>query len=112
MSTTLFAIVRLIAPVHAFLRRLPEVPFLRHGSAPAATPCPVALPANTGHACQLRPGTAPAHKSLVAPTLRVLRVMEAGQPAAHGGRMVISGRMADVCAELDRMAAREAALQP
>lgn len=27
-----------------------------------------------------------------------------------GGKLVISGRMADVCAELDRMAAREAAL--
>ena len=41
--------------------------------------------------------------------LRVVRVMESGQPCTHGGRMVISGRMADVCAELDRLAAREAA---
>lgn len=41
--------------------------------------------------------------------LRVLRVLESGQPRAHVGRMVISGRMADVCAELDRLAAREAA---
>ena len=40
--------------------------------------------------------------------LRVVRVMESGQPRAHVGRMVISGRMADVCAELDRLAAREA----
>ena len=42
-------------------------------------------------------------------TLRVVRVVESGQPRAHVGRMVISGRMADVCAELDRLAAREAA---
>jgi len=42
--------------------------------------------------------------------LRVLRVMEAGQPSAHVGRMVISGRMADVCAELDRLAACEVLL--
>ena len=42
--------------------------------------------------------------------LRVVRVMEAGQTSASVGRMVISGRMADVCAELDRLAAREAAL--
>jgi hypothetical protein len=42
--------------------------------------------------------------------LRVVRVMEAGQPSASSGRMVISGRMADVCAELDRLAAREALL--
>lgn len=42
--------------------------------------------------------------------LRVVRVVEAGQTRASVGRMVISGRMADVCAELDRLAAREAAL--
>ncbi|OYT90582.1 MAG: hypothetical protein CFE43_17375 [Burkholderiales bacterium PBB3] len=41
--------------------------------------------------------------------LRVVRVVESGQPRAHVGRMMISGRMADVCAELDRLAAREAA---
>ena len=36
--------------------------------------------------------------------LRPLRVVRAG-----AGRLVISGRMADVCAELDRLAALEAA---
>ena len=46
----------------------------------------------------------------VSPALRVVRVLEAGQAPACVGRMVISGRMADVCAELDRLAAREAAL--
>jgi hypothetical protein len=42
--------------------------------------------------------------------LRMVRVMEAGQTSAQTGRMVISGRMADVCAELDRLAAHEARL--
>jgi hypothetical protein len=42
--------------------------------------------------------------------LRVLRVVENGQARSSVGRMVISGRMADVCAELDRLAACEAAL--
>ncbi len=42
--------------------------------------------------------------------LRVLRVMEAGQAPAQVGRMRISGRMADVCAELDRLAACESLL--
>lgn len=42
--------------------------------------------------------------------LRVVRVLEADQAPANVGRMLISGRMADVCAELDRLAAREAAL--
>lgn len=43
-----------------------------------------------------------------APPLRVLRVFDPQQPRAAAGRMVISGRMADVCAELDRLAAAEA----
>jgi hypothetical protein len=43
------------------------------------------------------------------PALRVLRVSENGQRTQGAGRMVISGRMADVCAELDRLAALEAA---
>jgi hypothetical protein len=42
--------------------------------------------------------------------LRVLRVVEKGQPRSCTGRLVISGRMADVCAELDRLVAREATL--
>jgi hypothetical protein len=40
--------------------------------------------------------------------VRVLQVMEAGQSPTQAGRLRISGRMADVCAELDRLAAREA----
>ena len=40
--------------------------------------------------------------------LRVVRVVEASRPPATAGRMRISGRMADVCAELDRLAALEA----
>ena len=40
--------------------------------------------------------------------LRVLRVVDAAQGSSTAGRMVISGRMADVCAELDRLVALEA----
>lgn len=39
--------------------------------------------------------------------LRVVRIVEAGQAPDNGERMVIAGRMFDVCAELDRLAARE-----
>jgi hypothetical protein len=39
--------------------------------------------------------------------LRVARVMEAQHNRKNAGRMVISGRMADVCAELDRLAELE-----
>ena len=47
---------------------------------------------------------------IVQKPLRVVRVLETGESRTSVGRMVISGRMADVCAELDRLAAREAAL--
>jgi hypothetical protein len=41
--------------------------------------------------------------------LRVVRVVEHCGAPASAGRMVISGRMSDVCAELDRLAALETA---
>jgi hypothetical protein len=40
--------------------------------------------------------------------VRVVRIAEDQRPPKHtAGRMVISGRMADVCAELDRLIALE-----
>ncbi len=53
----------------------------------------------------------PAHRVAIARParpLRVVRVLEPSAPRAQAGRMVISGRRADVCAELDRLAAQEA----
>jgi hypothetical protein len=37
--------------------------------------------------------------------VRVLRVMDAAIPASSAGRMVISGRLSEVCAELERLSA-------
>jgi hypothetical protein len=51
----------------------------------------------------------PAARTCARRPLRVVRVLEACQAPSGAGRMVISGRMADVCAELDRLAALEAA---
>ncbi len=48
----------------------------------------------------------PARNAAPRPLLRVLRRVQVGDPA----RLVISGRMSDVCAELDRLAASEARL--
>jgi hypothetical protein len=42
--------------------------------------------------------------------LKIVRFLEADHAPANVGRMVISGRMSDVCAELDRLAAKESAL--
>jgi hypothetical protein len=41
--------------------------------------------------------------------LRVVRVIDGKGQQNSASRVVISGRMADVCAELDRLAALEAA---
>lgn len=42
--------------------------------------------------------------------LRVVRVLDAEAPRNNAGRIVISGCIADVCAELDRLAKAEGAL--
>lgn len=97
MNSAWSATVALGAPLQSLLRWLlptrpvlPVAPRRRGGMvAPAAIPT-----------CHLPPVRRP---------LRVVRVVEAGQPRSQVGRMVISGRMADVCAELDRLAAGEAA---
>ena len=44
--------------------------------------------------------------------LRVLRISEQGDAPSCAGRMVISGKMADVCAELDRLVALESQKKP
>ncbi len=41
--------------------------------------------------------------------LRIVRVVDADQTCSNIGRIVISGCMADVCAELDRMVQKESA---
>ena len=41
------------------------------------------------------------------PAVRVVRMLELGQSPKAVGRMVISGTMADVCAELDRLVSHE-----
>ena len=41
--------------------------------------------------------------------LRVVRVVDGSFAPTRAGRMFMSGRMADVCAELDRLAALETA---
>ena len=63
-------------------------------------------------ACAPRAGTTVpghTHAPVAARPLRVVRTVDAQQPGRRAGRVVISGRMADVCAELDRLAALEAA---
>jgi hypothetical protein len=71
---------------------------------------PSALP--SPHAAGSPSAPAPARARPAQPAalkpLRVVRVLEPSAPRSTAGRMVISGRLADVCAELDRLAALEA----
>jgi hypothetical protein len=74
------------------------------GRVVAPVPCPAALRGAEASMQSIR------NKGLKAVPLRVLRVVDSDLPRSSTGRMVISGRMADVCAELDRLVEREAAL--
>ncbi|MCS4508856.1 hypothetical protein [Xylophilus ampelinus] len=87
----------------------------RRHARPAATPstqtAPLRLVPRTVNAASVIAAmgcVAPAGGMPSAPTrptpLRVVRVVEGRQSAQYAGRMVISGRMADVCAELERLA--------
>jgi len=110
MNIAFLAEPRTWAPLQGLLRWL----------APAVTPMDRLVPppriapptaADTLPACQrrlTRSDTTPSRLVQRRP-LRVVRVMEADQAPTQVGRMVISGRLADVCAELDRLAACEAA---
>ena len=100
MALTMFTLAGLLRPLRMFLQAV---------SRPAT-------PAKTSAACQ-RTGlhSAAGHGHVAWPParrgnrpLRVLRVVDSGHASTTAGRMVISGRMADVCAELDRLAAAEA----
>ena len=59
------------------------------------------LPVNTGEADAKRPRLS---------RLRIVREFDPASGPACAGRMVISGRMADVCAELERMVQSETAV--
>ena len=90
-TATFLSLHQLFAPLQAF------VSWLAGGAPqPAATPAPV------------RVAYPQAQAAVPAIPLRVVRVLEPSASRAVAGRMVISGRLADVCAELDRLAALEA----
>ncbi|MES2975232.1 MAG: hypothetical protein V4757_16575 [Pseudomonadota bacterium] len=101
MGIALFTVSSLFAPLQGL------VSWFMPAAPQAVRPCqrpafrPQSLRAGT------EPGRAVARTHASRP-LRVLRVIEANHAPASAGRMVISGRMADVCAELDRLAALEA----
>jgi hypothetical protein len=98
MATSLFAVDALFTPLQQLARWV-------GGLLLTGAPARVAPAARTVSVTRVAPvATATARRPL-----RVVRLVEGSQPPASAGRMVISGRMADVCAELERLAALEAA---
>lgn len=120
MTLPLFASFGLLAPLHGLLRRLGSASTALRGVPPTIDKPVATLLRSTAGAPRQSVGSAEpcAMNGAVARgrtrshrPVRVVRVLESGHAPFHGGRMMISGRMADVCAELERMAEREAALQ-
>ena len=89
MATAFFSLSRLAAAFRGLLAALSP------RTEPSVSLPARALPAAAAQPHPLKP-------------LRVVRVLEPSAPRSTAGRMVISGRLADVCAELDRLVAREA----
>ncbi|MBT2332845.1 hypothetical protein J7E49_02825 [Variovorax paradoxus] len=108
MGIALLAIVDLWMPLQSLASRLLPARRARRrdtGSVSAGLRYVAVRPA-----CAARPHMA-APKAAPVPVrpLRVVRVVDGPQGEKRStNRMVISGRMADVCAELDRLAALEA----
>ena len=88
-------------------------PVTRVNDGPAARPVHSALMAGSSNqrlsAANSHRFNPPGKASAQINRLRVLRVVDASCSAHSAGRMVISGRFSDVCAELDRMSRQEAA---
>jgi len=109
MGIALLTIVDLWMPLQSLASRLLPSRRPRHrdsGSASAGLRYVAVRPACTARAHASAPPKAAAAPSR---PLRVIRVVDGPQGQKRStNRMVISGRMADVCAELDRLAALEA----
>jgi hypothetical protein len=107
MNLALLAHSTVFEPLHSLMRWLV--------TSNGTLPCQISNPTQSYSDIRLQPmpqkiraverGNRPLFRNK---PLRVVSIYEAGQERCTAGRMRISGRMADVCAELDRLAAREA----
>lgn len=98
-------------PTPAWPAALARVPRDETMLAPASSR-PLGAPAGAEPLCSATAQIAKVHAGTRhGQARRAVRVLRTAAPGTDAGRLVISGRMADVCAELDRMAAREALLQ-
>jgi hypothetical protein len=111
MSIALIAAAALTSPLQQFLSWIQPASNATEKALQARRPYTYAgrLERQTGPAQSRIVATPGSVRSMTAHRpLRVVRIVDTGQSSNGTGRMVISGRLADVCAELDRLAAREA----
>lgn len=102
---------KLMAPLQGLWRWLmpPVIPNPSKSDGDDQHQFPAPIFDSAKHAKQRPCSAAPAR--VASRPLRVIRVPDQGESASnHVGRLLISGRMADVCAELDRLVANEKTL--
>lgn len=104
MGMAMLTVAALLAPLRNLAARFGPAPQARSGARQVRVPAARVAMSGT-RAAASRPTGIP--RDLARRTVRVVRVKEAARAPAGAGRMFISGRMADVCAELDRLAALE-----
>jgi hypothetical protein len=104
MGIALFSIADFFVPLQSLANRWMPVRRSRRGSASGLRYVGVRP------SCAARVGAAakPEMPAAAYP-LRIVRTIDAQQPGERAGRVLISGRMSEVCAELDRLVALEAA---
>jgi hypothetical protein len=76
-------------------------------AAPAAVPIDLVGSTSPRTSRITYPSTMPHISAKPIHRVRVVRNIDTALPADRAGRMVVSGRFADVCAELDRLASME-----
>lgn len=104
MGIALSATVRFFSPLSVVMAHL------RPLVTPSVARYRVALPPVSygQHGQAAAPQTHIPHHTSKRLPLRVVRIVDTGHTPASAGRMTISGSMADVCAELDRLVQAEA----
>lgn len=109
MGIALLALVDLLSPLQSLANRwMPTRP-----SSPDDTTPPRRVPARPLRGPRagavVEADRMPPHAVATPRPLRVVRTVDAQRCGGVTGRLVLSGRLVDVCAELDRLAALEAA---
>ncbi|RZL43772.1 MAG: hypothetical protein EOP72_00720 [Variovorax sp.] len=108
MGIALLALVDLLSPLQSLANRW--IPARAPNPDGAVGPRHVAARPTRGPraATSVEVDRAPLRATATQKPLRVVRTVDAQRHGGVTGRLVLSGRLVDVCAELDRLAALEA----